>query len=607
MITRIGRDLWRTLPDLLLFDLLLKAALALVLVPSAVWLFRGLIASSGDRAVGNFDILPFLLTPRGVLAALLLGVVALIGGFLGGAGPFFIGYAALWDRRVTWLEALRLIGRHGWHFLEASLLAVLAVAVVVAPFALAGFLVYHLLLSAHDINYYLATRPAELKTAALLCLALAAGAALFAVTAYLAVVFALPNVLFRGDRVWPAFRLSWRLVRRHRRLLVLPLVGWPIAGWIGSALINALFWQLGRSLAASAGRQPEVLAAALGLLLVLHVVLAAILGFLFLAVNSLLIVQLYREVCRRASIPLRPIETGSALGDRPSWHLSGKLRLAAVAVALVAVVAIAYGLLEKSDVEDRVEITAHRGSSLAAPENTLAAIDLAIEEGADFVEIDVQLTADGSIVVAHDADLMRVARDPRVITRTPRDELRDVDVGSWFDSVFADQRLPTLDEVIDLVRGRARLDVEIKSYGADGKLLTAEVVETLRSGRMVDDAVIMSLKYAEVREARRLAPEIPVGFVASAAIGRLADLDVDFLAVPVSRATGSLIATAHAQETEVWVWTVDDPRVMSRLIDRGVDNVITNTPATMRDVLAARAELDSLERILLRFSNLYVN
>jgi len=98
-----------------------------------------------------------------------------------------------------------------------------------------------------------------------------------------------------------------------------------------------------------------------------------------------------------------------------------------------------------------------------------------------------------------------------------------------------------------------------------------------------------------------------VGFAASAAIGRLAQVDADFLAISVGRTTGPQIAEAHRRGKQVWVWTVDDPATMSRLIDLGADNIITNTPPTMHQVLRERAELSTVERLLLRFRHVYID
>jgi glycerophosphoryl diester phosphodiesterase len=278
-------------------------------------------------------------------------------------------------------------------------------------------------------------------------------------------------------------------------------------------------------------------------------------------------------------------------------------------VVAVLVLAIAvwtvFELVENVRLEDRVDITAHRGSSLAAPENTLSAVTRAIADGATFVEFDVQLTADGVLVVAHDADLMRMARVPAVVSKSTYADLKKADLGIRFDPKFAGERIPTLEEVIDATRNRIKLIVELKSYQADSKRLAAEVVRTLETHDLLDDAVVMSLEYGETQEVKRLNPKVTCGFVSTAALGDISRLNVDFLAVNAAKATNALIGTAHAQGKEVFVWTVNKPDQMSTMIDRGVDNIITDDPATLVDVLQSRRDLSNAERILLRFKSLY--
>jgi glycerophosphoryl diester phosphodiesterase len=256
---------------------------------------------------------------------------------------------------------------------------------------------------------------------------------------------------------------------------------------------------------------------------------------------------------------------------------------------------------------DSAEITAHRGSSLKAPENTLAAVRQAIRDGATHVEVDVQRTADGRVVVNHDADLMRVAGVPLVISKSNFADLRSIELGKDHGDAFPGQRIPTLEEVLEVTGGRATLIVELKSYRADSSQLIADVVRILREHRDRADAVIMSLNHAEVREVKRIAPEIESGFVASATMGDITRLEADFLAVSKRQATAVFVGAAHAEEKEVYVWTVDDPKEMSRMVDRGADNLITNDPATAVRVLEMRSELDNTQRMLLRFRNLYVD
>lgn len=595
------------LTDLVLFEVLFKSATVAIIVPLATWSLRWLIVGSGEQAIGNFDILAFAFTPQGAIGLVATILIALVITFAEAAGLLFIGYGLAEGRRVSYVEALKLLGRRLPWVLRASFFGLVVAVLAALPFALGLVLVFRRYLSSYDINYYLATRPPEWATALWLGGALALPALIAGLIVYFVAAYAIPAVLFQGRSVRSAYAASLTLLRRHGLLLIVPLFAWLALWFVATSALNWLGYQLAVLLVAAAGEQMTALLAVLGFIVVLDVAGVVVFSFILVVVNSLLIMRLYREACRRSSIPLEPLQAGVPLGTRPRRKLPRSWLLAAAGVALALGIASVWGIAETDNLGPRVEISAHRGSSLLAPENTLAAFRQAVADGTDYIEFDVQLTRDGVVVVNHDADLMRLAGDPRVITRSTYAELREVDVGSWFGSEFADERLPTLDEVIEVVDGRARLLVEIKSYAADGPRLVAEVVETLRAAGMTDSAAIMSLVYDEVREARRLAPEIPAGFAASASIGRLAKVDAEFLAISVGQATGPQIAQAHRQGKEVWVWTVDDPAMMSRLIDLGVDNIITNTPPTMHAVLEERTDLTVVQRLLLRFRHVYID
>src|SRR5262249_32888341 len=126
-----------------------------------------------------------------------------------------------------------------------------------------------------------------------------------------------------------------------------------------------------------------------------------------------------------------------------------------------------------------VLVTAHRGHARAAPENTLSAMRKAIESRADYAEMDVQLTADGKVVLLHDRDLKRLAGVSRRLDELSYDEVRQLDVGSWFAPAFSGERVPTLAEVIALCRGKIRLNIELKFFGPDRRLARA-VAELIR-------------------------------------------------------------------------------------------------------------------------------
>ena len=267
--------------------------------------------------------------------------------------------------------------------------------------------------------------------------------------------------------------------------------------------------------------------------------------------------------------------------------------------------AVTYVLVEQIDVEDRVAVTAHRGSSRTAPENTVAAVEAAIRQGADYAEIDVQETADGVIVVFHDADLKRITGVQKNIWEVTYDEIKVLDAGSWgswFSSEFQGEPIPTLQQVIDAARGRIRLNIEIKPHGHEEKLVE-RIVAIVAENDFQSECVLSSLDYPSVMKAKQLDERLQVGHVVTMAIGNVAKLDVDFLSLNQEKVTSGYVRSLHRAGKQVHVWTVNDRHRMSTLVDLGVDNIITDDPETLLAVLKQRAEMSPTERILLGVRN----
>jgi glycerophosphoryl diester phosphodiesterase len=244
-----------------------------------------------------------------------------------------------------------------------------------------------------------------------------------------------------------------------------------------------------------------------------------------------------------------------------------------------------------------VLVIAHRGASTSAPENTLAAFRRAGVERADFVELDVQESADGVVMVAHDRDLMKVARSPLQIWSSSEAQLREVDIGSFFASEFKDERPPTLAEALAACRGVSRVLIELKDYGKSQRL-EERVIEVVEAAGMQNEIITMSLNRRMVENMKRLRPEWTSGLLVAKAVGQPSRLPFDFLAVESRMATRSFIRAAHAANKPVYVWTVNDPQRMIRLIGLGADGLITDRSALAREVVTRYADMPQAERLL---------
>ena len=166
-------------------------------------------------------------------------------------------------------------------------------------------------------------------------------------------------------------------------------------------------------------------------------------------------------------------------------------------------------------------VMGHRGAEALAPENTMAAFEAGLKAGADMLELDAQLTADGRVIVFHDFTLGRKTPDPRWVKDITWDEIRHLDVGSWFDPCYADQRIPLLEEVLAWAKGRVLLCIDLKTGFALNNHLEEKVVELVERHRMVDEVVIIAWDQFALRKVKALNPEIATGGVLC---GRFVDL-----------------------------------------------------------------------------------
>jgi len=229
---------------------------------------------------------------------------------------------------------------------------------------------------------------------------------------------------------------------------------------------------------------------------------------------------------------------------------------------------------------------AHRGASAQAPENTLAAFRQAIVSGADGVELDVHLSADGVPVVIHDTTLERTTDGGGPVGRYTAAELEAMDAGSWFAQEFAGEPVPTLRQVLELLAGRLRINVEIKD--ADAALATLAVLEDFPSA----EVVISSFDHAALKELRCADQQIPLAVLSAAAgwhrlLCKTLDIGASALHLRADLVTRPLVTRFCEAGLPVYAWTVDDPDRVRSLLRAGIAGLFTNDPQNLRAVCPA--------------------
>ncbi|WP_026097507.1 glycerophosphodiester phosphodiesterase [Baaleninema simplex] len=238
-----------------------------------------------------------------------------------------------------------------------------------------------------------------------------------------------------------------------------------------------------------------------------------------------------------------------------------------------------------NDTIEACEIIAHRGFSAIAPENTLAAFDLAIEAGADSLELDVRLSGDGIPIVIHDETLQRTTPMRGEVSQTPWRQLRGLDAGSWFDEEFAEERIPTLAEALDATWDLPKflyLDIKPHPTWTDDRI--GKVLRLLGERGRIDRCYVCSFDTTLLERFREQSTEVRLCYLVAtveAFRGCLSRASrekaiVSCLAKVLLDEPG-LVRDAKARKTQVLAWVVDDLDEWERLKQIGVRGVVTNT------------------------------
>ncbi len=241
----------------------------------------------------------------------------------------------------------------------------------------------------------------------------------------------------------------------------------------------------------------------------------------------------------------------------------------------------------------RPTIFAHRGSSAYAPENTLAAFKLAIEQHADGIELDATLSADGQVIVIHDDTVNRTTNGAGHIKSMNLPELKNLDAGSKFNPAYHSERIPTLAQVFETVGQKIYIDVELKNYSSPLDDLPDRVIALVKEYGLQSSVMLSSFNIIALIRARSLLPDIPLGMIT---VSGLADLTIRSRLVRLGPlfalhpnyidVTPKLIHSVHRTNSRIHAYTVNQADIMQQLFTAGVDGIFTADPLLARKVLS---------------------
>jgi len=508
-------------------------------------------------------------------------------------------YAVLQRQNMSFLRSLLFTAYRVKKIFIFATHLVFRVLFLTLPFISLAAAIAWVMLNDYDLNYYFSIRP-PVFTIAVSSITLV----LLVMTAILirhlcSWFLALPLILFSDTSPAQCFDKSERLSQGNKQLFLKLLASWTLGGILLSTIILGSVQLIGALFVPHFFTSITLVIPVLGGLVALWALGNLLVTTFTSSSFAAFLVQFYvRSQCE--------ITPGIFKDTLPRNKKKITLPLFVFLLLTTVSIAILSGtwLLKGIPADNDTMIIAHRGAAGKTPENTNISMRHAINDGTDWIEIDVQETIDGKVVVIHDSDFMKLARNNLKVWEGTLDEVQEIDIGSWFDASFSAERVPTLEDILAIAKGKCRVLIELKYYGHD-LILEQRVAEIVEQADMVNQVAIMSLKYKGIKEFRRIRPGWSVGLLLSKAIGKISDLDVDFFAINTTTAKPSFIRRIQKSGKKVYVWTVNDHVSMSRLMSLGVDGIITDEPALAKEVQTKNESLTPIERLLLHTAVLF--
>lgn len=236
-------------------------------------------------------------------------------------------------------------------------------------------------------------------------------------------------------------------------------------------------------------------------------------------------------------------------------------------------------------------VFAHRGASAYAPENTLSAFDLAVQQGCDGIELDVHLSLDKKLIVIHDEHIEKTTNGKGLVQDLTVEELKEYDAGSWFNETFKGEKIPLLEEVFELVPPHILINVEIKNIPSFYEGIEHELCQIIRKYKREETLVVSSFDHQSLLEVNRICPEVKIGLLY---VSNLFDhvKYAESIHVPVYSLHPKHdcikrqdIKKAVQKGLYVFPWTVNNTEQMKEMVTYGFSGIMTDYPDKLKHVI----------------------
>ncbi|WP_028611710.1 glycerophosphodiester phosphodiesterase [Paenibacillus harenae] len=580
------RDFRLTYKKHLLFEYLFMLLTSFAIIPIMTFIFNRIIRVVGSGSLLNGEVYRIGLTYTGVLGLIAICLVAVLVLFIEFGVIITIAQQNYFGKEVLIADAFVTTLRQTPKLFGFGTIQLLFFLLFLLPFidspmssSLFGFF---------NLSIFVNSRLPDTPGFVLAVYGLIFAASVYTILRW---IFVLHFIMIEGKSVRSAIRSSLQLTKGRRLTIFISLF-----------LLNAVIFALGFFLISSISYLPSWLdinvlkAFTDHYSLTLSTVFTYMFTLLLVPVNMIFLTRLFYNYSRRRGIMPKDqlrLHRSRLLGlmeRRILAYLKSRTRKRILYLSIAAVY-LSLALLVSYAANDNlvyakwsVLLSAHRGDTLEAPENSLLAVQSAIDKGIPAVEIDVQLTKDGVVVLHHDYNLMRMTGTAQRVNELTYDEVSKLTLGHPYGEQAEPQRIPMLAEVLAAAEGKAKLIIDLKPYGP-GEALSREVVSLIEQFDLVQDCYIQSFDQLSLQQIRQLNPDIKIGQILFFAVGDLSLLDVDFYTIEMAMLTEQFVERAHQNGREVWVWTVNSERILKEVLQFEIDGIITDYPARAQSMV----------------------
>ncbi|WLF68767.1 glycerophosphoryl diester phosphodiesterase membrane domain-containing protein [Clostridium septicum] len=565
---------------LIYFELTYRLISTFLFIPINMFIINRFMGQIGVNNITNKDFLKFGLTIKGIIYITMLVIVSFIAIFIEMGVLTYISSKSYKKEKATLMEAILNSIKIVPQTLGFSMIFIVLVAGVIGP--LTGIGLYSSLIKKLSIPSFITIELFKTTGGTIFYIAFM----ILIVILFLRWVLSIPAVIIEDNKLKTAIKNSIKIYKGSKFKIFGYVVAWIIITSIATGILLFLYIMLGGYIIELLGSESIIS----GIFMVCYILIfyiAYIIAFLIsIPLFISFTVELYYKY-RNYEVSERKFNSIDIYKNNKFIiliHSKKKItKRVIVGIFIVTVTLIGVNTIFFRVVGKETLVTAHRGSTMKAPENSISSIKQAIFEEADYAEIDVMTTKDNIVVLFHDLTLKRINKSNLAIKDMTFEETQKVDNGSYFSEKFAGEKIPTLEEVLKLAKGKIKLNIELKPMQENEKL-AEEVVNLVKKYDMENEVVITSLNYDILQETKNLTNKIPVGYILMAGVGDLTKLNVDFLSVEKSVLKSKLVYAMHALNKEVHVWTINDIDEIEEVISLGADNIITDDVELVEEI-----------------------